>query len=145
MTVPQRPSFPRQTPRTRGSGGSILAVGRRVLVSCPDGGAGRATLTDVKGSTALATLPHGAEVEILGWQPRHAGGTRYWIRSSERSVEGWVAGESLSAPAPKTPPALPVVAAASAPQRAPVPAKLPPNGVRTPAKATRGAKPATAR
>jgi len=102
MAVPQRPFFPQPAPRGR-SGGSVLAVGRRVLVSCPSGATGRATLTDPKGAS-LATLPHGAEVEILGWQPRGAGGTRYWIRSSEWDVEGWVAGDSLRAPTPPPPP-----------------------------------------
>src|SRR3989454_6908448 len=102
MAVPQRPFFPQPPTRTRG-GGSVLAVGRRVLVSCPSGATGRATLTDAKGTTPLATLPHGAEVEILGWQPRGAGGTRYSIRSSEAGREGWVRGESLRAPAPPPP------------------------------------------
>src|SRR2546422_1312954 len=117
MPVPQRPLFPRPTPRARG-GGSVLAVGRRVLVRCPSGATGRATLTDVKGATPLATLPHGAEVEILGWQPRHSGGTRYWIRSSERGVEGWVGGESLSAPAPPPSPPPAVVVRAVSPSAA---------------------------
>jgi hypothetical protein len=111
MAVPQRPFFPQPPARTRG-GGSVLAVGRRVLVSCPGGATGRATLTDAKGTTPLATLPHGAEVEILGWQPRGASGTRYSIRSSESGVEGWVGGDSLRAPAPP-PPSDTIVSAAS--------------------------------
>jgi len=111
MAVPQRPFFPQPPARTRG-GGSVLAVGRRVLVSCPGGATGRATLTDAKGTTPLATLPHGTEVEILGWQPRGANGTRYSIRSSESGVEGWVGGESLRAPAPP-PPSETIVSAAS--------------------------------
>src|SRR6266566_2804933 len=110
MAVPQRPFFPQPPARTRG-GGSVLAVGRRVLVSCPGGATGRATLTDAKGTTPLATLPHGAEVEILGWQPRGASGTRYSIRSSESGVEGWVGGDGLRAPAP--PPSETIVSAAS--------------------------------
>ena len=111
MAVPQRPFFPQPPGRSR-SAGAVLAVGRRVLVSCPSGATGRATLTDAKGTTPLATLPHGAEVEILGWQPRGAGGTRYSIRSSESGVEGWVGGESLRAPAPP-PPSETIVSAAS--------------------------------
>src|SRR2546428_12767481 len=111
MAVPQRPFSPQPPGRTRGSG-SVLAVGRRVLVSCRGGATGRATLTDAKGTTPLATLPHGAEVEILGWQPRGASGTRYSIRSSESGVEGWVGGDSLRAPAPP-PPSETIVSAAS--------------------------------
>jgi hypothetical protein len=141
MTVPQRPLFPRPTPRARG-GGSVLAVGRRVLVKCPSGATGRATLTDVKGATPLATLPHGAEVEILGWQPRHAGGTRYWIRSAEQGVEGWVGGENLCVPTQSPVPdgvvgsRSPSVASTSpkGPPSAAVPAR---SGERAPTKATR--------
>ena len=124
MDVPQRPFFPQTPTRTRG-GGAVLAVGRRVLVSCPSGTTGHATLTDAKGTTPLATLPHGAEVEILGWQPRGAGGTRYSIRSSESGVEGWVGGESLRAPVPPPPPATATLAEASRPAKATSPAAAP--------------------
>jgi len=137
MAVPQRPFFPQPPPRTRG-GGSILAVGRRVLVSCPSGAAGRATLTDAKGTTPLATLPHGAEVEILGWQPRGAGGTRYSIRASESGVEGWVLGESLRAPAPPPPSETTGLVEASRPPKASSPAAAPRrSGERGPTKAPR--------
>ena len=140
MAAPQHPFFP-QAARTRGSG-SVLAVGRRVLVSCPGGATGRATLTDVKGITPLATLPHGAEVEILGWQPRGAGGTRYSIRSSESGVEGWLGVESLRAPAPPPPSATVAVAASPADRAHPprgTPATAAPrrSGARVPAKAAR--------
>jgi len=99
-------------------------------------------LTDVKGATPLATLPHGAEVEILGWQPRHAGGTRYWIRSAEQGVEGWVGGESLCVPAQSPPPdgvvgsRSPAVASTS-PKGQPGAAVPPRSGERAPTKATR--------
>jgi len=138
MAVPQRPFFPQPPGRSR-SAGAVLAVGRRVLVSCPSGATGRATLTDAKGTTPLATLPHGAEVEILGWQPRGAGGTRYSIRSSESGVEGWVGGESLRAPAPPPAPVTAGLAEASRPPKASSPAAAPPrrSGERAPAKAPR--------
>jgi len=101
MAAPQRPFFPQpntfQAPR--GGGRTVLAVGRRVLVTCPGSANGRVTLGNANGTAALATLPDGAEVEILAWQPRGPGGTRYWIRSSD-DVNGWVAAENLRAPEP---------------------------------------------
>src|SRR2546428_12857529 len=106
MAVPQRPFFPQPPARTRG-GGSVLAVGRRVLVSCPSGATGRATLTDAKGTTPLATLPHGAEGEILGWPPRGAGGARPSIPSSESGGGGWGGGEEPPRAAPPPPPPAP--------------------------------------
>src|SRR6266571_3182420 len=137
MAVPQRPFFPQPPARTRG-GGSVLAVGRRVLVSCPGGATGRATLTDAKGTTPLATLPHGAEVEILGWQPRGASGTRYSIRSSESGIEGWVGGDSLRAPAPPPPSETAGLAEASRPPKASSPAATPHrSGERAPTKVPR--------
>jgi len=137
MAVPQRPFFPQPPGRSR-SAGAVLAVGRRVLVSCPSGATGRATLTDAKGTTPLATLPHGAEVEILGWQPRGAGGTRYSIRSNESGVEGWVGGESLRAPAPPPPPVTAGLAEASRPPKVSSPAAAARrSGERAPAKVPR--------
>lgn len=101
MAAPQRPFFPQpntfQAPR--GGGRTVLAVGRRVLVTCPASGNGRVTLANANGTTVLATLPDGAEVEILAWQPRGPGGTRYWIRSRD-DVNGWVAADNLRAPEP---------------------------------------------
>ncbi len=136
MAVQQRPFFPQPPGRSR-SAGAVLAVGRRVLVSCPSGATGRATLTDAKGTTPLATLPHGAEVEILGWQPRGAGGTRYSIRSNESGVEGWVGGESLRAPPPPAP-VTAGLAEASRPPKASSPAAAPRrSSERAPAKAPR--------
>src|SRR5437763_16778499 len=137
MAVPTRPFVPHPSVRTCGVG-SVLAVGRRFLVSCPGGATGRAPLTDAKGTTPLATLPHGAEVEILGWQPRGAGGTRYSIRSNESGVEGWVGGESLRAPAPPAPPVTAGLAEASRPPKVSSPAAAPRrSGERAPAKASR--------
>src|SRR5213078_1676580 len=93
------------------------------------------------GTTPLATLPHGAEVEILGWQPRGASGTRYSIRSSESGVEGWVGGDSLRAPAPP-PPSETIVSAASLVEgaRPPKASTATPrrSGERAPTKAARG-------
>src|SRR2546430_13991774 len=105
MAVPQRPFFPQPPTRTRG-GGSVLAVGRRALVSCPSGATGRATLTDAKGPTPLATPPHGAEEEILGWQPRGAGRSRHPTRPHDSGAQGRVRGRRHRPPAPP-PPAVP--------------------------------------
>ena len=118
MAAPQRPFFPQpntfQAPR--GGGRTVLAVGRRVFVTCPGNANGRVTLANANGTTVLGTLPDGVEVEILAWQPRGPGGTRYWVRSSD-DVNGWVAAENLRAPEP------PPRAAAAAPT--PPPASAP--------------------
>ncbi len=115
MAVPQRPFFPQPPGRSR-SAGAVLAVGRRVLVSCPSGATGRATLTDAKGTTPLA----------------------YSIRSNESGVEGWVGGESLCAPAAPPPPVTAGLAEASRPPKVSSPAAAPRrSGERAPAKAPR--------
>jgi hypothetical protein len=75
----------------------VFSVGRRVLVSCPPGSV--ATVTDENGSTAVATLDEGTEVEILAWRPRGAGGPRYRVRSTREGIEGWMSSRSLRRPA----------------------------------------------
>jgi hypothetical protein len=78
----------------------ILAVGRRVFVTCPSESTRHVTVTDSTGNTALATLADGAEVEILAWQPRGSGGTRYRVRLAEGAIQGWVSAANLRAPVP---------------------------------------------
>jgi hypothetical protein len=88
-------------------------VGRTVL-TCPVGTSGRVTLTDREGTTALATLAAGVEVEILAWQPYGQGGTRYRVLASKAGVEGWLGAASVK---PRELPAPPLNIA---PTRAPV-------------------------
>jgi hypothetical protein len=123
MAAPQRPFFPQshgvQPPRARSST-PVLAVGHRVLVSCPGNGAHGVTLTDSDGTTPVATLADGAEVEIVAWQPRGAGGTRYRIKATSGGLQGWLAAANLRPrPLPPEPPR-PVVTP-PAPTRAPAP------------------------
>ena len=98
MAAPQRPFFPQshgvQPPRPRSSS-PVLAVGHRVLVTCAGHGARGVTLTDSDGTTPLATLAEGAEVEIVAWQPRGAGGTRYRIKATSGDLQGWLAAANL--------------------------------------------------
>jgi hypothetical protein len=76
----------------------------------------RVTLTDGNGSTALAALADGTEVEIVAWQPRGAGGTRYRIKATTDGVQGWLGAADLRPrPAPPEPPV------ARAPAAAPLP------------------------
>src|SRR5439155_19735387 len=49
-----------------------FSVGSRVLLRAA-GGSGRVTLTDDAGTSAVATLADGIEVELLAWRPRHGG------------------------------------------------------------------------
>ena len=127
MAAPQRPFFPQshgvQPPRPRSSS-PVLAVGHRVLVSCPGNGTHGVTLTDSDGTTPLATVADGAEVEIVAWQPRGAGGTRYRIKATSGGMQGWLAAANLRArPLPPEPPR--PVAVAPAPSRAPQAAAAP--------------------
>jgi hypothetical protein len=100
VTTNQTPFFRRLSSANTSRGGSkgpIFAVGHRVFVTCGNAQRG-VTLTDSTGDTALGTLADGAEVEILAWQPRGPGGTRYRIRPVAGTVEGWLGATNLRAP-----------------------------------------------
>lgn len=125
MPFPGGPSphgFPRVRPSRSGVGGPVLAVGRRVVVTCPGGKSGRVTLMDHAGTTAQATVADGVEVEILAWQPYRAGGPRYRVLSKSGGVEGWLGAENLKAvslPPPAMPPVVAAPARVKAPSRSP--------------------------
>lgn len=96
-------------PTTPSPGGTkappVLGVGWRVIVKSSSAGA-RVTLTDDSGVSAVATVPDGAEVEILAWRPHRGSDTRYRVVATGGGVEGWVGGTSLRrrviSPAPRT-------------------------------------------
>jgi hypothetical protein len=94
--------FPRSAPALRPKEGPVLAVGGRAIVTCQNGG--RVTLTDEAGTSALAPIADGVEVEVLAWRPRR-GATRYRVMSIDGGLEGWVGAVSLKAcPPPPSPP-----------------------------------------
>ncbi len=131
MSLPQSPrSFPaaRSRPSRISDGGPVLAVGRRVHVQCPSG-AGQVALTDALGTTVLAPIAEGLEVEILAWQPSWAGGTRYRVLCKSAGIEGWLGAASLKVTEPpRLPPAAvvrPAARAAETPKSA-KPARRPP-------------------
>lgn len=100
MPLPRGPRFPTfggvaPPPTTKDR--PVLAVGWRVLVSCRNGGSDHVTLTDESGTSAVATVADGVEVEILAWRPRRGGDTRYRVVSTNGGVEGWLGGASLQA------------------------------------------------
>lgn len=108
MSFPRGPSFyrfARKQPQAPKAAGPALPVGWRVLVTGPDGGSGGVTLLGDDGTTALATVARGAEVEILAWQPHRGGGARYRVLSRSGAVEGWLGAASLklrpASPAPR--------------------------------------------
>src|SRR5262245_49376845 len=125
MPVPRGPRFPTYTdvrppsPKDR----PVLGVGSRVTVISGNGRSDRVTLTDDSGTSMLATVAHGVEVEIVAWRPGRGGDTRYRVCTTGDRVEGWLAAGSLQprrlAPAPKPAPAA-VPAAVVSPRRAPV-------------------------
>lgn len=106
----------------------MLGVGSRVTVISGDVRSDRVTLTDDSGTSMLATVAHGVEVEILAWRPRRGGDTRYRVVTTGDRVEGWLGAASLQArqlpPAPKPAPAA-VPAAIVSPRRAPAQASSP--------------------
>jgi len=107
MAAP-RGAFTRQfvhvpPPRWHGDG-NVLAVGWRVVVTSSRRGQ-RVTLTDSDGTTALSTVPDGAEVEILAWRPRRSGSTLYHVQPTAGGKPGWLSGASLKPRS--TPPAVP--------------------------------------
>jgi len=73
----------------------VLAVGWRVVVTSRSNGSGRVMLTDDSGTSTLATVPDGVEVEILAWRPRRGGDTRYRVVPTNGGVEGWLGAASL--------------------------------------------------
>ena len=122
MAIPQRPFFPQSNagnPSRQQPSLPILAVGRRVLVNGNGDRSRRVTLTDPTGTTATGLLADGTEVEILAWQPRGAGGTRYRIRATTGDVQGWLAAANLRPPPPPPEPVRRVAIAAPPAKPAP--------------------------
>src|SRR5262245_66636460 len=68
----------------------ILAVGWRVVVRSQPGMVDGVILTDEDGTTRLATVRPGAEVEITAWRPRRAAPALYRVRTRDGRQEGWV-------------------------------------------------------
>jgi hypothetical protein len=127
MPLPRGPRYPTfagvrppATPKDR----AVLAVGWRVVVTCRNGGSDRVTLTDDSGTSALATVADGVEVEIVAWRPRRGGDTRYRVVSTKGGVEGWLGAASLQ---PRQLPPSPKAAGTVAPSdRLVVPTRTPP-------------------
>lgn len=113
------PPFARIQPPPRPKEGPVLAVGGRALVTVAQGSSSdRVTLTDDGGTSALATIPGGVEVEVVAWRPRR-GATRYRIVSPDGRFDGWVGAANLKAcPAPPPPK---LVAPAEPPSRPALP------------------------
>ena len=109
------PSSPKDPP--------VLGVGRRVVVTCRKNGSDRVTLTDENGTSALATVADGVEVEILAWRPRRGGDTRYRVVSTSGGIEGWLGAASLK---PREPALAPKIATAAPPARLALPTRTPP-------------------
>src|SRR5207249_1525252 len=109
------PSSPKDPP--------VLGVGRRVVVTCRKNGSDRVTLTDENGTSALATVADGVEVEILAWRPRRGGDTRYRVVSTSGGIEGWLGAASLK---PREPSLAPKIATAAPAGRLALPTRTPP-------------------
>jgi hypothetical protein len=115
-----RPVPPAGSQRRR-KDGPVLAVGWRVVVAGPAGGAGTVTLTADDDSTVVGAVEAGVEVEILAWRPHGADGPRYRVLASGAGSEGWLGAASL---VPCRRPAPPAAVAPSVDRSAP-PARSP--------------------
>jgi hypothetical protein len=109
----QFPRPPFRAPRPIRQKGPVFAVGHAAYVDCSGYGV---TLTDDAGKTALASVSDGAEVEILGWRPRGADGTRYRVRAARSGLEGWLAATNLRGSPVAVPAAVPAPAAPPTPE-----------------------------
>ncbi len=98
MAAPQRPVFPKTVwSRRLRSQLPVLAVGARAVIVCPNTPRRLVTLTDANGTSFVGTVAEGAEVEIIAWQTGGRVGRRYQVRSSDRTVEGWLSAAYLRA------------------------------------------------
>jgi len=63
------------------------------------------TLTAEDGTTALATVKAGIQVEITAWRPRRSGPALYRVRTKSGGKEGWAPASSLERlpPSPSSP------------------------------------------
>jgi hypothetical protein len=126
MPLPRGPRFPMFAgvrPPSTPKDPPVLGVGRRVVVTCRKNGSDRVTLTDENGTSALATVADGVEVEILAWRPRRGGDTRYRVVSTTGGVEGWLGAASLK---PREPALAPKMATAAPSARLALPTRTPP-------------------
>jgi len=110
-----------------------LSVGSRVLVAARGGSDRGVSLTDDSGTSIVATVPDGTEVEVLAWRPRRGGDTRYLV-APRGGPEGWLGASCLRPrpvaippkrvePTPASKPAAPPAASAR-PRRAPARASV---------------------
>jgi hypothetical protein len=81
----------------------VLAVGRRAFVNAPSDASGTVLLTDDHGARSDSALRDGTEVEITGWRPRGANGTRYRVCDRSGGSDGWIAAEELRTTATRPP------------------------------------------
>lgn len=73
----------------------VLAVGQRAFVNAPSDSVRLVLLTDDHGLRSDSALRDGTEVEIVGWRPRGASGTRYRVCDRSGGSDGWLAAEEL--------------------------------------------------
>ena len=110
------PQFTRIEP-SRGPKEAVLPVGSHAIVR--PSGAGAVTLTAENGSTVLASMKAGVEVEITAWRPRRSGPALYRVRARNGGEEGWTTSASLERLPPPPP---------SSPSRNASPVASPPAG-----------------
>jgi hypothetical protein len=93
MVAPRGSFFPPFTriESSRGPKEAVLPIGSRAIVRP----LGAVTLTAENGSTVLASMKAGVEVEITAWRPRRSGPALYRVRARNGGEEGWTTSASL--------------------------------------------------
>src|SRR5262245_44774315 len=81
--------------RPAGQSPVVLAVGQRAFVNASSDAATSVLLTDDHGVPGDRTVRDGTEVEIVGWRPRGASGTRYRVCDRSSGSDGWLAADEL--------------------------------------------------
>jgi hypothetical protein len=105
MAAPRGPFSPPFTriESSRGAKEAVLPIGSQAIVRPP----GAVTLSAENGSTVLASMKAGVEVEITAWRPRRSGPALYRVRARTGGEEGWTTLASLERLAPPPSPSLP--------------------------------------
>jgi hypothetical protein len=88
---------------SRGPKEAVLPIGSHAIVRPP----GAVTLTAENGSTVLASMKVGVEVEITAWRQHRSGPVLYRVRARNGDEEGWTTSAGLERLPPPPPPSPP--------------------------------------
>jgi hypothetical protein len=88
---------------SRGPKDAALPIRSHAIVRPP----AAVTLTAENGSTVLASMKAGVEIEVTAWRPRRSGPALYRVRARNGGEKGWTTSASLERLPPPPPPSPP--------------------------------------